>query len=88
MGVEVPWLMLMEVLLLWMCLCLVCWYVLVFVCVLLVVVLCVVQREWSGSSIVNKVFIVDSLCGPVRLSATALCILELEKAAPAQTSVP
>ena len=67
--------------------CVVCWYVLVFVCVLFVVVLCVVQREWSGSSMVDRVFIVGSLCDPVRLSATALRILELEKVASAQTSV-
>jgi hypothetical protein len=79
MGVKVPWLRLTEVLLVWMCLCLVCWCVCVCVCVC-------VQREWSGSSIVHKVFIVDSLCGPVRLSATAMRILELEKAASAQTS--
>lgn len=60
----------------------------VFVCCVFVCCVfgCVVQREWRGSSIVNKVFIVDSLCGPVRLSATALRILELEKAASAQTS--
>jgi len=67
--------------------CVVCWYVLVFVCVLFVVVLCVVQREWSGSAMVDRVFIVGSLCDPVRLSATALRILELEKVASAQTSV-
>ena len=41
--------------------------------------------EWSGSS--TRLFSVDSLCDPVRLSATALRILELEKVASAQTSV-
>jgi len=41
--------------------------------------------EWSGSS--TRLFSVVSLCDPVRLSATALRILELEKVASAQTSV-
>ena len=49
------------------------------------VCVCVCRVEWSGSS--TRLFSVDSLCDPVRLSATALRILELEKVASAQTSV-
>lgn len=62
------------------------WCVCLVLCVFIFCV--VVQGEKSRSSIVNKVFSADSLCDPVWLSATALCILELEKVASAQISVP
>ena len=65
-----------------------CWCVVVLLwCCGVVLVLCCVQvvRIFASST---RVFIVGSLCGSVRLSATASCILELETVAPAQTSVP
>lgn len=67
---------------------LVCWCVGVLVCWCVGVLVCGLLSDVEGLRAVSKGFTGDSLCGLARLSATALCILELETAASAQTSEP
>jgi len=58
----------------------------VLCCVVLLLCCCCVQ-VWRIFKSSPRVFIVGSLCDLVRPSATASCILELERVASAQTSV-